>query len=929
MVAENNVEPMDTNENRSPTKKTQEKENSETDEDLELKKTLDDLSQALIDGTGNFGENLKKVGDLMRDSTTSITAVPKPLKYLQAHYGAFKEVYEKLPPGNDKKLLADVISVIAMVAGEGIDVVTYRLLGLGNQVGEWGNEYVKHLTLDVVTAWKEIGDTPEDEARAKVLMDLVSNVVEYYITHNSEVEACDLLMEIDRFDVLIKLAKAGECQKLCNYLLACVDYAPDPDNIALIRAAMQIYEQFKHEYESFRCAVMLNDVDLIKQKIVNCKDLNVKKQMALLLGRHQMFLDFEDVEDGDVLAEMNSNTQIHDFFISLARELDIMDPKTPDNVYKVHLEPRSGYNSLTADNTTRLALTASFVNGFVNAGFGVDKILTSAEEGNKFIFKNKEYGLFSAAASHGLLWRWDVDNGFSSCDRLLYTENEFVKGGGLLALAIICSGVQDSCDPACALLLEQLNAASSAVRLGATYGLGLAYANSKRETVVQNQEGGVIFELTKALFDTSPASNTEIKCVAALSLGLICVSSGDAKIAGDLLQFLLEKTEEELYDFNYKLVSLGLSLIFLGTQDKSEVFVESCRQLPGHFGEMTSVLVDCLAYAGTGNVLKIQQLLQICSKHPENDKKDDLPQKKSKKDKKDESGKTGPKYEYAFLQSVACFGIGLIAMGEEVGSEMCLRMFGHLLKYGDSAVRRAVPIGLAVLSISNPQIPIMEVLSKFSHDSDYDVAHNSIFALGLISAGTNNARIVSILRQLASYYHKSETALSLVRLSQGLVHLGKGTITLNPFHSERHLLCPTALAGIISTCFSFLDSRNIAMNNRQHYLIYNLITAMNPRYMITLIEDDSGDKKLKQINVPVRVGQAVDVVGQAGKQRGITGFQTHTTPVLLAYGEKAELGTDEYIPVCSQLEGLVILKKNPDYTKPEVKETDKANKNKN
>lgn len=30
MVAENNVEPMDTNENRSPTKKTQEKENSET-----------------------------------------------------------------------------------------------------------------------------------------------------------------------------------------------------------------------------------------------------------------------------------------------------------------------------------------------------------------------------------------------------------------------------------------------------------------------------------------------------------------------------------------------------------------------------------------------------------------------------------------------------------------------------------------------------------------------------------------------------------------------------------------------------------------------------------------------------------------------------------------------------------------------------------
>ena len=41
--------------------------------------------------------------------------------------------------------------------------------------------------------------------------------------------------------------------------------------------------------------------------------------------------------------------------------------------------------------------------------------------------------------------------------------------------------------------------------------------------------------------------------------------------------------------------------------------------------------------------------------------------------------------------------------------------------------------------------------------------------------------------------------------------------------------------------------------------------------------------------------QSVDVVGQAGKPKTITGFQTHTTPVLLAYGEKAELATDECI----------------------------------
>ena len=67
------------------------------------------------------------------------------------------------------------------------------------------------------------------------------------------------------------------------------------------------------------------------------------------------------------------------------------------------------------------------------------------------------------------------------------------------------------------------------------------------------------------------------------------------------------------------------------------------------------------------------------------------------------------------------------------------------------------------------------------------------------------------------------------------------------------------------------------------------------------------------ILVKLYLFQAVDVVGQAGKPKTITGFQTHTTPVLLAANERAELATEEYIPVTTIMEGFVILKKNPDY----------------
>lgn len=99
------------------------------------------------------------------------------------------------------------------------------------------------------------------------------------------------------------------------------------------------------------------------------------------------------------------------------------------------------------------------------------------------------------------------------------------------------------------------------------------------------------------------------------------------------------------------------------------------------------------------------------------------------------------------------------------------------------------------------------------------------------------------------------------------------------------------------------------------------------------------DENNKPISVPVRVGQAVDVVGQAGRPKTITGFQTHTTPVLLAAGDRAELATEKYvfpsmsskkknaiglltlpffffgryIPLSPILEGFVILKENPNY----------------
>lgn len=95
-------------------------------------------------------------------------------------------------------------------------------------------------------------------------------------------------------------------------------------------------------------------------------------------------------------------------------------------------------------------------------------------------------------------------------------------------------------------------------------------------------------------------------------------------------------------------------------------------------------------------------------------------------------------------------------------------------------------------------------------------------------------------------------------------------------------------------------------------MLYYLVTAMYPRFLMTL------DDQLKTLQTTVRVGQAVDVVGQAGRPKTITGFQTHTAPVLLAYTERAELATEQYLSLTPVLEGIVILKKNPEWMDEDV-----------
>lgn len=46
-----------------------------------------------------------------------------------------------------------------------------------------------------------------------------------------------------------------------------------------------------------------------------------------------------------------------------------------------------------------------------------------------------------------------------------------------------------------------------------------------------------------------------------------------------------------------------------------------------------------------------------------------------------------------------------------------------------------MPLALALISVSNPRLNILDTLSKFSHDADPEVSYNSIFAMGMVGSG--------------------------------------------------------------------------------------------------------------------------------------------------------------------------------------------------
>lgn len=848
-----------------------------SEEDQQLKSELDMLVERILESDSSlYKPALNQIKEFIKTSTSSMTAVPKPLKFLRPHYENLEKQYASWPEGEDKQSFADMLSVLGMTYSDEdrLDCLKYRLQAPSSDLGSWGHEYMRHLALEI---GREFQNRLNDDKSTDDVTDLGATLVPFFLKHNAEADAVDMLSELELIDQIEQHIDENTYARVCLYMVGLVPLLTYPDNEKFLRTAYSIYRKYNQYTQAVALAIRLNDRDLIEEAFNSTKDKSIRRQMAFLIARQRIWFDVSDDDDAE-LQECLNNSRLPDHFKALGKELNILDPKSPDDIYKTHLES-SRTAGLTNTDSARHNLASAFVNAFVNTGYGNDKLMLEADPKNSWVWKTKEEGMLSTTASLGMLMLWDVETGLDKIDPYTNVDDDMVKAGAMLATGIFNSGVRMDSDPALALLGDEDNLAhkNKNIRLASIMGLGLAYAGSNKEELLEL--------LLPIVTDTS--LDMQLSAMAALSLGLIFVGSANGEVTDALMNTLLdEDRSSQLKDKWTRFMSLGLALLFFGQQEEVDVILETLKALDHPMAKSASVLTEVCAWAGTGAVLKIQQLLHICNEHIEDDSEE----------------KNGDE----LLQSYAVIGLSLVAMGEDVGQEMILRTLGHLMHYGEANIRKAVPLALGLISPSNPQMKVYDTLSRYSHDNDNDVAINAIFAMGLCGAGTNNARLAQLLRQLASYYHRDPNALFMVRIAQGLLHMGKGTLSANPFHTDRQVLSRVAASGLLTVLVSLIDAKSFIVGD-SHFLLYYLATAISPRFLITL------DEELKPLTVNVRVGQAVDIVGQAGRPKTITGWQTQSTPVLLAHGERAELEDEKYLALTNVLEGVVILRKNPEW----------------
>ncbi|CAL5406218.1 unnamed protein product [Camellia sinensis] len=272
-----------------------------------------------------------------------------------------------------------------------------------------------------------------------------------------------------------------------------------------------------------------------------------------------------DDECRGTLQGINNNGKLSEGYLMLARDIEVMEPKSSEDIFK-------------------------------------DKLMTVPSEASSggssgnWVFKNKAHGKASAAARHDSAL-WDVDSGLTQIDKYLLSDDKNVIASASLGVGILTCGVEHECN--------LVNKEDFSIKIGAIMGLGLAYAGAQCPQI--RSKFSRVLEDKKMPLD--------VIVFTAISLGLVYVGSRDEDISQTIIYALKHQNLSKLGQPLTCLLPLGLDLLYLGKQKSVEATAEISKTLNTKIRTHCDMILFSCAYAGIGDVLKVQYLLGQCAQH--------------------------------------------------------------------------------------------------------------------------------------------------------------------------------------------------------------------------------------------------------------------------------------------------------------------------
>lgn len=278
----------------------EEAEDNMSEEDKELKERLETCVSTVLNENKEDSVTipirltaLDVIVTELRTATSSMTSVPKPLKFLRPHFEEIKTLHTTFQKLGDlpndslefRARLADVLSVLAMTMGkpgtfpilweenkkrcirecrfswfsfslcvfaEKRESLKFKLEGAKDyetlatrgaasknaedNLGSWGHEFVRSLAGEIGQEYNQRvvdGADPDSDEGFEDLLKMVYVIAPFHVTHNAEAEAVDLLIEVQRLKYLLELDSIDEnnYQRICLYLVKTASFMSDPDDL--------------------------------------------------------------------------------------------------------------------------------------------------------------------------------------------------------------------------------------------------------------------------------------------------------------------------------------------------------------------------------------------------------------------------------------------------------------------------------------------------------------------------------------------------------------------------------------------------------------------------------------------------------------------------------------------------------------------------